>query len=229
MRGRTHDRTMTAHAPRASAPVAPPVATAPALQRHTPLEDVVGLATGAILVSLALYLLHAGSLVTGGTAGLALLVGYATGIPYPVLFVLVNLPFLIAAVRRRGWSFTIRTLLTVGAVSALSGLYAMPRFLGEMTLDPVFAAVIANVLVGVGVVVIFRHRSSLGGFNIAALIVQDRTGFSAGWTLMILDGLVILGSFFVVEPLLVLASILGAVVLNGILVLNHKPGRYLGA
>lgn len=215
---------MTTHPPQAPAAAIP----APTPQRHTVLEDVVGLATGTVLVSLGLFLLNSGHLVTGGTAGLALLIGYASGIPYPLLFVIVNLPFFVLAVRRKGWDFTLRTALVVGAVSALAWLYGLPGFIGDLDLNPAFAAILANLLVGVGVVVVFRHRASLGGFNIAALVVQERTGFSAGYTLMILDGLVVAASLFVVEPSLVLLSVLGAVILNGSLVLNHKPGRYLG-
>ncbi len=203
-------------------------ATTPAPQRHTALEDVVGLVTGSVLVSLGLFMLHAAEVVTGGTAGLALLIGYLTGLPYPLLFALVNLPFFVLAVRRKGWSFTLRTAGTIVAVALLSALYALPGILGGLELDPLFAAIVGNLVVGVGVVIIFRHRSSLGGFNIAALVVQERTGFRAGYTLMILDGLVVVGSIFAVEPLLVLVSALGVVVINVSLVLNHRPDRYLG-
>lgn len=204
-----------------------PVA-APAPQRHSLLEDAVGLVTGAVIVSLGLFLLNSASLVTGGTAGLSLLIGYATGMPYPLTFILVNLPFFIAAIRRKGWDFTLRTMAVIGMVSGFSAIYALPGIFDGLVLEPIFAAIVGNLLVGVGVIIIFRHRASLGGFNIAAILIHERTGFSAGYTLMILDAIVVACSFFVVDPMLVLLSVLGAVILNGSLVLNHKPGRYLG-
>ncbi len=209
-------------------PVAPQEGSAPAPQRHTPIEDVVGLLTGIVLVSLGLFMLHSAGVVTGGTAGLALLVGYLTGLPYAVLFVVVNVPFFLLAIGRKGWSFTLRTVITIVGVSLLSGLYALPGVLGGLGLDPLFASIVGNLVIGVGVVIIFRHRSSLGGFNIAALVLQERTGFRAGWTLMILDGAVVIGSILAVEPLLVLVSAIGVVVINVSLVLNHRPDRYLG-
>jgi len=214
----------------ASAPHEAPgaAATGPVLQRHTVLEDVVGLVTGGVLVSFGLFLLHAAGVVTGGTAGLSLLVGYLTGLPYPLLFVLVNVPFFVLAIRRKGWDFTLRTVATVVFVALASAGYALPGVLGALTVEPVFASVVGNLLIGVGVLIIFRHRSSLGGFNIAALVLQERTGFRAGYTLMILDGLVVVASVLAVDPLLVLVSALGVVILNGSLVLNHRPGRYLG-
>ncbi|MFY9513997.1 MAG: hypothetical protein WAQ05_23795 [Rubrivivax sp.] len=39
---------------------------------------------------------------------------------------------------------------------------------------------------------------------------------------------VALAALAVVEPLRVLQSVLGALAISAILVLNHKPGRYLG-
>mgnify|MGYP002823762849 CR=1 FL=1 len=73
-----------------------------------------------------------------------------------------------------------------------------------------------------------RHRASLGGVNIVALIVQDRWGFRAGWTMMIFDVLIIGAALLVVPVWNVVLSAAGAVVLNLVLALNHRPGRYIG-
>jgi uncharacterized membrane-anchored protein YitT (DUF2179 family) len=101
-------------------------------------------------------------------------------------------------------------------------------FLPVAHLDPFYAAVVGNVLCGVGILILFRHRASLGGFNIVALILQDRFGLRAGYVLMAVDTVVVLVSLVAVPPLNVLVSALGAVLLNLILALNHRPGRYLG-
>ena len=63
---------------------------------------ILGIATGTFLASLGLHLLHAAHAVTGGTAGLSLLLGYATGWPFWALFTLINVPFALLAVWRRG-------------------------------------------------------------------------------------------------------------------------------
>lgn len=75
--------------------------------------------------------------------------------------------------------------------------------------------------------ILFRHNSSLGGFNIAALILQERFGLRAGYVLMCLDAAVVLASMLVVTPLTAIVSAFGAGLLNLILALNHRPGRYL--
>ena len=65
----------------------------PVPQRHSLVEDVGGLVTGVLLVSVGLAMLVAASAVTGGTAGLSLLLHYATGWEFSLVFGAVNLPF----------------------------------------------------------------------------------------------------------------------------------------
>ncbi|GAA1470572.1 YitT family protein [Microbacterium thalassium] len=194
--------------------------------RHSILDDLTGLLSGVLVASLGLYLLSTGGVVTGGTAGLSLLISYAVPIPFGVIFVAVNIPFFALGVAKRGWPFILRSLACVVAVSLLGPLHR--AVLGEVPIDPLYAALLGNVLAGVGLLILFRHSASLGGFNIVALIAQERLGWRAGYVQMALDGVVVLLSLIVVSPLLVLMSAAGAVALNGIIALNHRPGRYMG-
>lgn len=45
---------------------------------------------------------------------------------------------------------------------------------------------------------------------------------------MVLDVAIVLASLILVTPLMVLLSAAGATLLNLIIALNHRPGRYLG-
>jgi len=76
------------------------------------------------------------------------------------------------------------------------------------------------------VLVIFRHKMSLGGFNILVLYLQERFGIRAGKVQMALDCTIVVMSLFIVDVYLIGLSILGAVATNLILAMNHKPGRY---
>ena len=192
---------------------------------HTLLEDALGYVTSIVVTSLGLYLIQSVGAVTGGTAGLSLLVSYWTGLPFEVLFVLVNLPFFGLALSKKGIGFTLRSLGCVIAVSAITRVHA--DLLPLDGLDTVYGVVAGNLLVGLGLLVIFRHGASLGGFNVLALLLQERLNLRAGYVQMGLDVSVILLALFVVSPATVLLSALGAVVLNIILAFNHRPGRYL--
>ena len=195
-------------------------------QEHGIVEDVLGLATGTFLVSLGLHLLHAAHAVTGGTAGLSLLLGYATAWPFWLLFLVINAPFALLAVWRRGWDFTVRTLVCIGAVSGWALVH--DALFPVAWIEPWYGTLAGNLLAGVGVLILFRHRASVGGINIIGLEIQDRTGFRAGWTMMIFDVLIVLSALLVVPWTNVLMSAVGAVLLNLVLALNHRPGRYLG-
>jgi len=190
------------------------------------VEDVLGIVTGSLIASLGLFLLASSAAVTGGTAGLALLLSYLGALPFAVLFFAINVPFFILAVWKKGWNFTLRTVAAVALVSAFSSLH--PLMLRIDSLNPLYGVLLGNLVIGVGLLVLFRHKASLGGFNIFALIMQERFGWRAGYVQMALDVTIVLAALTVVSPLVALLSAAGAVVLNLVLALNHRPGRYLG-
>lgn len=206
---------------------APAATTGPVVRRHSWVDDLTGLATGVFVASFGLHLLAAGGVVTGGTAGLSLLLSYATHVPFGVVFLVVNTPFFVLAAFRKGWSFTIRTAICVAAVSGMSTLQGL--WMPGLAVSPVFAAAAGSLLAGIGLLILVRHRASLGGFTIVALLVQERTGIRAGVVQMALDVAVVAASLSVVSPFAVLVSAGGAVLLNLVLVINHRPDRYVGA
>ncbi|MFL6154305.1 MAG: YitT family protein [Ornithinibacter sp.] len=194
---------------------------------HTAFEDAVGIVTGAFLASLGVFLLTAGGVTTGGTAGLALLLSHTAGWSFSLSFVLVSLPFVALAVRGKGWTFTGRSAVAVALVSTFSAL--QPHLLGGLTVGPLYAALVGNLLAGIGILVVFRHRSSLGGFNVVALLCQERLGWRAGYVQMALDVAVVVAFAAASHDLAVsLASAAGAVLLNLVIAMNHRPGRYTG-
>ncbi|MHA3948298.1 YitT family protein [Cellulomonas bogoriensis] len=192
--------------------------------RHSWVEDVVATLISTYLAGLGVALLHAGGAVTGGTAGLALLVGYATGIPFAALFLAVNVPFVLLGAWRKGVAFGVRTLVAI----ALVGLWtvAHPAMLRVSDLEPVYAAVTGNLLAGLGMLILFRHNASMGGLNTLALLAQEVLGIRAGYVQLGFDVLIIGAALALTPWPVVLASAAGAALLNAVLIMNHRPGRY---
>lgn len=193
---------------------------------HTRSEDALALCIGVLLISVGVAFYSSAGLLTGGTAGLAFLIHYATGVTFGKAFFVLNLPFYWLALRKMGRAFTLKTFIAVGLLSALTEL--QPHFAQFATLQPLYAAVTGGIITGTGFLVLFRHRSSLGGVGIVALYLQDRYGWRAGKVQMAVDCCIVLLALWTVEPLRVAYSIIGAVALNLVLAINHKPGRYLG-
>ncbi|MCA1405666.1 YitT family protein [Ensifer sp. IC3342] len=200
-------------------------AVAPA-ERHRLYEDALAILTGTLVVSLGVVIYSKAVLLTGSTAGLALLLQYATGAGFWLVFSLINLPFYILAVRRLGWPFALRTFLAVSLVSLFSRLTA--QWVEFARIDPVYAAVVGGGLMGMGLLVLFRHRTGLGGINIVAIYLQEKCGIRAGYFQLAIDLAILAGAFFVLPPSNLVLSIVGASVVNMILAINHKPGRYVG-
>lgn len=198
----------------------PPVAVP-----HNLFEDILAILTGTLLVSLGVALFNQAGLFTGGTAGLAFLIHYASDYSFGSVFFVLNLPFYWLAWKRMGWRFTLKTFISVGLVSVMSGLH--PKMVQLSQLTPFYVALIGGSLMGVGFIVLFRHQASLGGINILTLYLQEKHGLRAGKIQMGIDLCIVLASFLVVSPIAMLASILGAIVLNLAIMLNHRPGRYL--
>ncbi|MEW9808378.1 YitT family protein [Mesorhizobium marinum] len=193
--------------------------------RHRFYEDILALFNGTLFVALGIVLYAKVSLVTGSAAGIALLLQYAAGLPFGVGFVLVNLPFFWLAVRRMGWPFTIRTFAAIVILSLMTRF--APDVIGLDTVNPVFAAVAGGALMGVGLLILFRHRAGLGGFSILGLYLQDNHGIRAGWFQLCVDLAILAVALFFIPWQSAALSVLGAVVLNLTLAINHRPGRYM--
>jgi len=211
----------------ARAPGPPPDARAPAPPPppHSGLDDTQALVTGTLFVALGLVLFRHAGLVTGGTAGIAFLAHYALAAPFGLAFFLVNLPFYVLAWRRMGPRFTLKTFAAVALLSVTSE--ALPRVLVLQSVHPLFAALGGGLLMGAGMLMLFRHRASLGGLNVLVLWLQERRGWRAGHVQLLLDGLVLLASLPWLQPAQLVLSVAGAAALNFAIAVNHRPGRYL--
>ena len=194
--------------------------------KHALWEDAIAIVTGSFLVSWGVFLLHEISGVSGGLAGVALLVNYAIGWRLGVVLFLVNLPFLVLAWRSMGKRFTFKTLITVSLISAGTGLHRLYIDISHVAVP--YAAIFAGLAVGMGMLVLFRHGASAGGFGVLAAYMQEKRGIRAGFVQGALDLVVVIASLALVDPWTLAWSIVGAVVLNLVLAINHRPGRYYG-
>lgn len=193
--------------------------------RHTALEDLQGLSVGVLLCAMGLTLLTYLGLITGQTAGVAVILSYLTGWSFGLWFFIVNLPFYWLAWKRIGLEFTIKSLLCVTALAVATDW--LPRGFVIAELNVALGAIMFGVTTGLGLLAVFRHKGSLGGLGVVALLIQDTTGFRAGYVQLLVDA-VLFSIAALLFPLSVVAwSLLGAVVLNGMIAFNHRRDRYI--
>ncbi|MBU2898436.1 YitT family protein [Vibrio hepatarius] len=194
------------------------------MDKHSPKEDWMAILTGSFLVAQGIFFLQSAKLLTGGTTGLALLFSQFVPLSFGVVYFLTNCPFYVLAWRRFGPRFATSSMISGALVSVLSDhLYLV---ISLETINSVYCAVAGGLLMGLGMLILFRHCSSLGGFNVLCLFIQDKYGISAGKCQLAIDCCILATSCFFVSLTSISLSILGAILLNIVLAMNHKPTRY---
>ena len=193
---------------------------------HSLFEDAQSLLVAPLVAAFALLLLKEGGLLTGGTVGIAFLIHYASGWPLGAVLFVINLPFYALAVRAMGRDFTVKTFIAVSLLALYTEL--LPQWVALQSVDRLFAAVMGGFLAGIAILMLIRHRSSLGGLGILVVHLQNTRGWRAGKVQMAADCLILAAAVFVRDPLSVALSIVGAVALNLVIAVNHKAGRYMG-
>ncbi|WP_136439806.1 YitT family protein [Pacificoceanicola onchidii] len=185
--------------------------------------DIQGLVFGIVATSLGVVFLKAAGLVTGQTAGIALLLSYVMPLEFGPLFFAIGVPFLILGFLKRGADFAFRTTLVVVGISVLS------QYLGQVVLferlDTWVAALLGGMCSGMGLIAIFRHNASAGGMTIVGIILEQKTGFKAGWFQLAVDACVFAAAAFVLSGEQLLYSLLGALITNFAIVWNFDVAQ----
>ncbi|TYL43157.1 YitT family protein [Dickeya sp. ws52] len=193
---------------------------------HTLKDDVYGLILGVMFIAIGLNLLKLSGMITGGIAGIALLLSYVVPLSIGVLFILTNIPFMIFCYFSMGRAFTLKTLIVNIALSLAT--QAVPGLLTIDYVHPLFSALVGGTFLGMGILSLARHNASVGGTGVLTLWLYKRFNINAGKSQMLLDVLVFAISMLTMPITLLLWSALSALAMNAMLMNWHKPGRYQG-
>ena len=174
------------------------------------LKDYALISVGVILyaVGVTVFMLPY-SLTTGGVAGAASIVYYATGIEVQVTYVIVNIILLIIAIKELGIRFCIKTIYAVFFMTFVLWLFQriievpdpnnlgakmLPQLIGE---ESFMACVLGAILTGTGVALCFENNGSTGGTDIIAAIVNKHRNMSLGSVIMACDVVIISSCYFI--------------------------------
>lgn len=193
---------------------------------HSLSEDAQAFILGTALCALSIEMLRHAGLITGQTAGLGVLLSYVTSWSFGAVFFALNIPFYVMAWFRMGTRFTIKTVIAVVTVSVMTEI--LPHVVTFSYLHPIAAALFGGALAGLGLMVLFRHGASLGGVGILALYLQERFNIQAGWVQLGFDAVLFAAAFLILDLDIVAYSLIGAVVTNMLIAVNHRKDRYIG-
>lgn len=192
---------------------------------HRWTDDLQALLVGSLFVSLSVILLRNIHAIAGGTAGLAFIGHYLSPWSFGEVFFVINLPFYLLAWRLMGPRFVVKTFAAIALLSVLTEW--LPGRIELLVHAPHFAAILAGLLAGTGMLILVRHGASLGGVGVLALWLQETHGWRAGRVLLVADALILGGAYAFLSPSQWMDSLLAAAAMNLSLAVNHKPGRYV--
>jgi uncharacterized membrane-anchored protein YitT (DUF2179 family) len=141
----------------------------------------------------------------GGITGIALLLNYQFSyLDIGMLYFVMNIPLMILGWLQISRRFIFYTLFGITFFSAAASIVTLPVI--EIQ-DPMLAALLAGVICGAGSGLILRSLGSAGGFDILAIFLRKKYGFSMGSIIFGINAAVIIAGFYLHDINVALYSI----------------------
>lgn len=129
-------------------------------------------------------------LSSGGFSGIATIFYYLLHIPMGTTILVLNIPVFILAYIREGKGFVVKTIVSTVIFSEAIDLFAK---IEPFTTDKILASVYGGIMIGLGLALVFKGKSSTGGTDLLAnIIITYNNEISIGKVLQILDIFVVL-------------------------------------
>lgn len=155
------------------------------------IKQIMMILLGSMIYSIGVNLfIVPNKLLSGGVAGISLLIQYITGIQSGYTTLLINIPIFCFGIRVIDKEFGILSFIGMLSMSVFLILTKdISRFL---TVDDLLISCICGgVLCGLGMAIIFLNRASEGGTDIIAIILKKRYGIKLAAMCFIINGIIV--------------------------------------
>lgn len=145
-------------------------------------------------------------LLSGGLAGIAMLVGYRfASVDLGMIYLFLNIPLILL-----GWFTISRRFIaySIYGIACFSVTASLIEPAPVVLTDPILAVLLAGVICGAGSGLILRSIGSAGGMDILAIYLNKRFGFRVGTVTFIANAAVILAGGWLLDINLALYSII---------------------
>ena len=137
-------------------------------------------------------------IVTGGLAGICLILNYKLGADLAITYWIINFILLVIGFKAMSRQFTYRTLISITILSGLIWAgkeYLMPYFIEHPPLrDDFLNVIMGGLLCGTG-----SANGSTGGTDIIGFVITKYYSISIARILLVVDVCIVLSSFFILE------------------------------
>lgn len=175
---------------------------------------------GCVLAALGLHILNSTGLLISGTAGVGMILLQVTDLSFGQLFFFLNMPFYLLAWLALGKHFAMRTFAAISVLSILSELFQHSI---HIEIHPIVSSILGGLLVGFGLIILFRHNASLGGLNILAVYLERRFNIHASRTTLAADIGVLITAILILDSLSLFYSFLAFLLLSSVVGRYHRP------
>ena len=164
-------------------------------------RDYVMIAFGLLIYAVgftAFILPH--HIVIGGVSGVGTLVYFGSGelIPVAMTQYVLNLILLALAYKVVGATFVKRTIFGATVMALFIGIFEnfFMNLEHPLMQDISMSAILGGIMAGIGVGIVFIHNGSSGGTDIVAAMVSKVSNVSIGRTMICVDMMIVMCSFF---------------------------------
>lgn len=159
--------------------------------RH--IKSILTIIFGAAIYAFGLtYFVVPHHLFEGGATGITLITYYLFNIPISLMNLLINIPLFILAWKIFGSKTLYTSLLGTISLSIWLAIFEKIPLSFNLEGDLVIVALVAGVLLGLGLGIIFNAGGTTGGTDIVAQILNKYTNISVGKLLFALDFLILM-------------------------------------
>lgn len=165
-------------------------------------KDYVTITLGLALYAVGLIgFIRPVGIVTGGLAGIGLLIEYATSgrIVLQEVYFIVNCVLLVIALKVLGLRFLIKTIYGVLVLTALLELASIIITKPIIEGEPLLSGVIGAMMCGAGIGLVFSMNGSTGGTDIVAAIINKYKNLAFGRGILLCDFIIVSCSYFVFQ------------------------------
>jgi len=152
--------------------------------------EYVLLILGCIVISLSFNLfLFPNKIASGGLPGLSIVLYKLLRINSAYIQWIINVPLFFVGTLKHGKSFGVKTIL---------GFFSIPFFILSTQKFPIpnfnllLAAIFGGIGTGIGLALIFKSKSTVGGFSLVAQLLHDYTKIKISRLIILLNAIVIL-------------------------------------
>lgn len=119
----------------------------------------------------------------GGVNGIALLLREATGIPLPILIMMISVPFVFVGMRTISKFFALRTVLAISGLALSLAFLPMPT----ITEDAFLVALFGGFFLGLGIGLAIHGNAVIDGTEVLAIYISRLTPLTVGGVIFVIN------------------------------------------